>query len=76
MAHDPFKSSVYQLDFATSMIKMVLEQAKDSDKSSVELAAIRLSIDSIMDASPNKRRCLLRLLAQVNTIMAEVINNG
>lgn len=76
MAHDPFKSSVYQLDFATSMIKMVLEQAKDSDKSSVELAAIRLSIDSIMDASTNKRRCLLRLLAQVNTIMAEVITNG
>lgn len=76
MSEQAFENSIRQLDFAISMIEMVLKQAHEDDKSSLEFGAIRMSIDAIVGQSQDKDKCLIRLHARLNKIISEVKING
>jgi hypothetical protein len=76
MSDATFINSVKQLDFAVSMIEMVLNQAHEDDRSSLEFGAIRMSMDAILSASDNREKCLIRLHARLNKIISEVKTNG
>jgi hypothetical protein len=76
MSERAFMNSIRQLDFAVSMIEMVLKQAHEDDKTSLEFSAIRMSVDAILNQSEDKDKCLMRLHARLNKIISEVKPNG
>ena len=73
---ETFMNSVYQMDFATQMIRLVLVQANEMDKNPLEFQAIRASLDAIVAASEDKDKCLLRILKRVNKMIAKEYLNG
>lgn len=76
MSDEIFLNSVKQLNFAVSMIEMVLKQAHEDYKLPLEYHAIRSSMDAIINQSQDKDKCLLRLHARLNKIISEVKPNG
>ena len=76
MSERAFMNSIRQLDFAVSMIEMVLKQAHEDDKTSLEFSAIRMTTNAILNQSEDKDKCLLRIHQRLNKIISEVKPNG
>jgi hypothetical protein len=76
MSDRAFMNSIRQLEFAVSMIEMVLKQAHEDDKTSLEFSAIRMSTNAIVNQSEDKDKCLLRIHQRLNKIISEVQPNG
>jgi hypothetical protein len=76
MSDETFINSVKQLDFAVSMLEMVLNQAHEDDRTTLEYGAIRMSLNALLSASEDREKCLLRIHARLNKIISEVKPNG
>ena len=76
MSDRAFMNSIRQLDFAVSMIEMVLKQAHEDDKTSLEFSAIRMTTNAILNQSQDKDKCLMRIHQRLNKIISEVKPNG
>lgn len=74
MSDMTFKSSLLQMQFATEMVKMVLQQAAQDDKDSMEFAAIRMCMQAILDATDDQDKCTARMQVRLAKVMAEVQN--